>query len=176
MKALRSTRLLGLAVAIGAATLLVAAAQAGTSRVNPTGAAVTVVALEKTALGTILVDPRGRTLYLFEKDRNGMSMCNTACVKYWPALTSHATPRAAKGVIQALLGLTRAGGAVRQVTYAGHPLYAFAGDKRPGQTNGENLSAFGAEWYAVAASGRKVEPHATADSNSGSGGGYAGGY
>jgi predicted lipoprotein with Yx(FWY)xxD motif len=171
MKPLLSTRLLGLAVAIGAATLLVAAAQAGTSRANPTGAVATVVALKKTALGTILVDPRGRTLYLFEKDRNGMSMCNTACVKYWPALTSHATPRAAKGVSQALLGLTRAG-AVRQVTYAGHPLYAFAGDKRPGQTTGENLSAFGADWYAVAASGRKVEPHETADSNSGSSGGY----
>jgi predicted lipoprotein with Yx(FWY)xxD motif len=101
MKQLLSARLFALAVAIGAAALLVAAVQAGTS--SP-GA---VIALRKTALGTILVDARGRTLYLFEKDRRGVSTCNTACVTYWPALTSHGTPRAGLGVHQSLLGTTR---------------------------------------------------------------------
>jgi predicted lipoprotein with Yx(FWY)xxD motif len=76
MKQLLPTRLLALGVAIGAAALLVPATQAGTSSPSrPRAATGTLVALRTTALGTILVDAHGRTLYLFEQDRNGMSMC-----------------------------------------------------------------------------------------------------
>jgi predicted lipoprotein with Yx(FWY)xxD motif len=161
MKQLLSTRLIALGSvlgAIGAAAMLVATAQATVSSKSRVRDAGTVVALRKTTIGTILVDSRGRTLYLFEKDRNGVSMCNTACISYWPALTSHGAPRAAKGVRQSLLGLTRAAHhGVRQVTYAGHPLYTFVGDKRAGQTAGEGLDDFGAEWYALETSGKKVE-------------------
>jgi predicted lipoprotein with Yx(FWY)xxD motif len=174
MKKHLSARLVALGIALGAATIVVVAAQAGTasrSREHATGA---VVALRKTALGSILVDSRGRTLYLFEKDRNGVSMCNTACVAYWPALTSRGTPRAGKGVQQSLLRLGRAQNGVRQVTYAGHPLYTFVGDKQAGQTTGEGLNNFGAEWYALAASGRTVK--ASQPSGSGSGSGYGSGY
>jgi len=160
-------RLLALGIALGAiggAAVLVAPAHGGTS---VKGA---VVALRKTTLGAILVDSRGRTLYLFEKDRGGMSACDTACVKYWPAFTSPATPRAGKGVQQSMLKVVRQHNGLRQVTYAGHPLYTFVGDKQAGQTTGEGLSNFGAEWYALAASGRKVE-----QSQQSSGGGYSSG-
>jgi predicted lipoprotein with Yx(FWY)xxD motif len=168
MKTLFSTRLLAAAIAVaGAALLLVAGVQASSSSHSRTGALVT---LRKTGLGTILVDRRGRTLYLFEKDRNGMSMCNSGCAKYWPPLTSRGTPRAGKGVRQSLLRLTRARHGARQVTYAGHPLYTFVGDKRAGQTSGEGLDNFGAEWYAVAASGHKIERHESAGGGSSSGG------
>ena len=176
MKQLLSSRLIALGIvlgAIGAATTLVTTAQAkvsSRSRIRDTG---TVIALRKTVIGTILVDSRGRTLYLFEKDRNGVSMCNTACASYWPALTSPGTPRAGKGVHQSLLRLSRARNGVRQVTYAGHPLYTFVGDKRAGQTTGEGLSNFGAEWYALAASGRKVEHSQASSGGYGSGGGYS---
>jgi predicted lipoprotein with Yx(FWY)xxD motif len=168
MKQLLSARLFALAVAIGAAALLVAAVQAGTS--SP-GA---VIALRKTALGTILVDARGRTLYLFEKDRRGVSTCNTACVTYWPALTSHGTPRAGLGVHQSLLGTTRRKDGRLEVTYNGHPLYTFVGDKRAGQTSGEGLNNFGDEWYAVGANGQKVEQPESTGRGSGSSGGYGG--
>jgi Secreted repeat of unknown function len=40
----------------------------------------TLVSVHKTALGRVLVDARGNTLYLFEKDKNGMSSCNGAFV------------------------------------------------------------------------------------------------
>jgi predicted lipoprotein with Yx(FWY)xxD motif len=166
MKYRLSTRLLALGIAVGAiggAALLVAPAHGGTS---VKGA---VVALRKTTLGAILVDARGRTLYLFEKDRSGMNACDTACVKYWPAFTSRATPRAGKGVQQAMLKVVRQHNGLRQVTYAGHPLYTFVGDKQAGQTTGEGLSNFGAEWYVLAASGQKVEQ------NQASGGGYSSG-
>jgi predicted lipoprotein with Yx(FWY)xxD motif len=167
MKKLLSTRLLAAGIAVGAALLLVAGVQASSSSHSRTGALVT---LRKTGLGTILVDRRGRTLYLFEKDRNGVSMCNSACAKYWPPLTSHGTPRAGKGVRQSLLRLTRSRHDARQVTYAGHPLYTFVGDKRAGHTSGEGLDNFGAEWYAVAANGHKVERHDSGGGGSGSGG------
>ena len=170
MKQLVSTRLLALGIALGAlaaATVLATTAEAKAVRLRaPSG---TLVNLRKTAIGAVLVDARGRTLYLFEKDRNGVSACNTACLGYWPALTSRGTPRAGKGVRQSLLRLGRADNGRRQVTYAGHPLYTFVGDKRAGQTTGEGLSNFGADWYALAASGEKVEQ------SQGSGGGYGSG-
>ena len=74
---------------------------------------------------------------------------------------------------QSLLGLTPAHNGLRQVTYAGHPLYTFVGDKHAGQTTGEGLNNFGAGWYALTANGKKVEPAAPAPST---GGGYGGGY
>jgi predicted lipoprotein with Yx(FWY)xxD motif len=152
-----STRLLTLGIALGTALLLLAAAQASSvshARMHAAGALVT---LRTTALGRILVDARGHTLYLFEKDRNGVSMCNSACTTYWPPLTSHGTPRAGKGVHLSLLRLARSRNGARQVTYAGYPLYTFVGDKRAGQTTGQGLDDFGAEWYALTPSGHKVE-------------------
>jgi predicted lipoprotein with Yx(FWY)xxD motif len=172
MKQLLSARTLALAIALGTALLLVAAAQAGDSSQPRTRATGALVALRKTALGRILVDARGRTLYLFEKDRNGVSMCNSTCAKYWPPLTSQGIPRAGKGVHQSLLRLARRRNGIRQVTYAEHPLYLFVGDKRAGQTAGEGLDNFGGEWYAVAANGHKVERGKTASDSSGSSGGY----
>ena len=44
-----------------------------------------------------------------------------------------------------------------EVTYAGHPLYYFAGDMAPGDTNGEGVDHFGAEWYMVSPAGATVE-------------------
>lgn len=139
--------------AIGVAMLVAAAAHAG-SHARSAGA---LVALRRTTLGSILVDARGRTLYLFERDRNGLSMCNSACAAYWPPLTSHGAPRAGGGVRASLLTLGRTRNGARQVLYAGHPLYTFVGDKRAGQTSGQGLNNFGAEWYVIAASGHKVD-------------------
>jgi predicted lipoprotein with Yx(FWY)xxD motif len=169
MKHRLSVRLLALGFALGAiagAASLVAPAKAGTT------AKGAVVALKKTSLGAILVDARGRTLYLFEKDRSGMSACNSACVQYWPALTSRATPRAGSGVHQSMLRVIRQQNGVRQVTYAGHPLYTFVGDKSAGQTSGEGLTNFGAGWYAIAATGRKIEQSKSSSGGSSSGSGY----
>ena len=166
-----SVRLLAFG-AISATAVLVAAAAYGGTRHATTGAAVS---LRKTTLGTVLVDARGHTLYLFEKDSRGMSACNTACVQYWPALTSRTAPRAGSGVKQSMLRLVRQHNGLRQVTYAGHPLYTFVGDKQPGQTTGEGLTNFGGGWYVVAASGQKVEKSQSSGNGYGSGGGYSSG-
>ena len=165
--------ILAVVAAFGAAALVAATALAGTSSRAHARASGALVTLRKTALGSVLVDARGRTLYLFQKDHNGLSMCTSACVAYWPPLVSHGTPRAGTGVKQSLLTLGSAHNGVHQVVYAGHPLYTFVGDKRAGQATGEGLKNFGAEWYVVAASGQKVEANGSA---SGVSSGYSSGY
>jgi predicted lipoprotein with Yx(FWY)xxD motif len=168
MKSLVKRRASAVGIALVAALLLMAAVQTASSSAARTGTRA-VVALRTTGIGSVLVDSHGRTVYLFEKDRSGLSMCNSACVKFWPRLTSHGNPHAGKGVHQSLLGLGRVRRGVGQVTYAGHPLYTFVGDKRPGQTSGEGLDNFGAEWYAVGPNGHKVE-HDKSGSSSSTGG------
>jgi predicted lipoprotein with Yx(FWY)xxD motif len=170
-------RILGFTIAaIGATMLTVGVAQAGTSLRSHHQAAGVLVSVRKTALGPVLVDARGRTLYLFGRDRNGLSMCSSACASYWPPLTSQGAPRAGSGVHKTLLTLGKAHNGVRQVLYAGHPLYTFVGDKRAGQTSGEGLTNFGAGWYTIAASGQKIDKSdGTSSSTSGSAGGYGSG-
>ena len=64
---------------------------------------------------------------------------------------------AIKGVQRSLLGTIRRPDGTRQVTYARHPLYRFSGDTRRGDTNGEGLRDFGAGWFALTPSGKKID-------------------
>jgi predicted lipoprotein with Yx(FWY)xxD motif len=165
------TLLIGIAGgAFVAAVLMVGTAAAGRT-------AATAVSTAKTPLGRILVDSRGRTLYLFERDRNGMSACTGACAQYWPPLTTTAKPVARGGARASMLGTAKRVDGKLQVTYAGHPLYTFKLDTKKGQTRGEGSDNFGAEWYVVGTNGSKIEKAAAA--TSGSSGGYrsgGGGY
>src|SRR3954454_15189014 len=111
----------------------------------------------RSALGKMLVDGKGNTLYLFEADKTPASMCNGACATDWPPLTTSGKAAAGKGVAAAKLGTSKRGDGTSQVTYNGHPLYLYAGDTAPGQTAGEAIDAFGAEWYVVSPAGAKIE-------------------
>jgi len=115
------------------------------------------VSTAHTALGSVVVDSRGRTLYLFEKDKRGHSACSGVCAAYWPPLLTSAKPLAAPGTKQSLLGTIRRSDGGKQVTFAGHPLYLFSGDTKRGETNGEGLTDFGASWYALSPSGKKID-------------------
>jgi predicted lipoprotein with Yx(FWY)xxD motif len=115
------------------------------------------VALASSKLGKILVDAKGRTLYLFEADKGSTSMCNGACASAWPRLTTGGKPLAGAGVSARKLGATKRSDGTTEVTYNGHPLYTFAGDSAPGQTAGQGSDAFGAEWYVLSAAGNKIE-------------------
>jgi predicted lipoprotein with Yx(FWY)xxD motif len=111
----------------------------------------------KTSLGKIVVTRRGMTLYLFLKDHRHGSHCYKACAKAWPPLLTHGKPRAGRGIKASLLGTTRRKDGRLQVTYARHPLYRYTDDKRPGQTKGQGSKAFGANWYVVSPSGKKID-------------------
>jgi uncharacterized protein (TIGR03118 family) len=161
------------AAALAAAALVSAAFGDTSSAAPPRASKGALVALGKTALGNVLVDARGRTLYLFEKDKLGRSACYGPCAAYWPPRLSPAKARPGSGVRASLLGVTKRTDGKRQVTYAGHPLYTFVGDKKAGQTTGEGLKDFGAAWDVIAASGRAIEPAASDPTGSGgTGGGY----
>jgi predicted lipoprotein with Yx(FWY)xxD motif len=108
-------------------------------------------------LGTFLVGPDGRTLYLFEKDTGTQSTCSGACADAWPPLVTTGAPTATGAAKAALLGTTMRDDGTTEVTYAGHPLYYYAGDAAPGDTNGQDLDQFGAEWYALSPSGAAIE-------------------
>ncbi len=122
-----------------------------------TAAGGATVAVKSAKLGAILVDGAGRTLYLFEKDKGTTSSCYGACAGGWPPYTTTGAPQAGSGVSAPLLGTTARTDGKTEVTYHGHPLYYFVGDSKPGDTNGEGVNAFGAEWYVLSAAGNKVE-------------------
>jgi len=120
------------------------------------GAAVLKVA-DAPGVGPILVDARGFTVYDFHKDRGTTSACYGACAGVWPPVLTDGAPRARQGASAAQLGTTKRKDGTVQVTYAGHPLYTYAADKKPGEANGHDIDSFGAEWYALQGSGQEAE-------------------
>jgi predicted lipoprotein with Yx(FWY)xxD motif len=107
-------------------------------------------------LGTFLVDGRGRTLYLFGKDKTAKSRCADDCAAEWPPLLTTGKPTASGSARKSLLGTTKRADGTTQVTYNHHPVYLFASDKKAGDTKGQALRAFGAKWYVLAPSGKKI--------------------
>jgi predicted lipoprotein with Yx(FWY)xxD motif len=110
-------------------------------------------------LGTYLVDSAGRTLYLFEKDKTTKSRCYNACAQFWPPLLTSGKPKASGRAKASLLSTTKRRDGTRQVTYKGHPLYYYTADTKAGDTKGQDVDAFGAEWYILAPSGNKIHGH-----------------
>lgn len=131
----------------------VAGSPSGTPAPPVTSATVN---LRSTALGQILVDGRGRSLYLYEADKAGTSSCYGDCASVWPPLLTSGAPVAGSGLNQSLLGTTtRKDGSV-EVVYNGHPLYYFVSDKQAGDTTGQAISSFGADWFVLTAAGSQV--------------------
>jgi len=153
----RATVLLGGLIAV---VLAVAGCGGGSAGYGGSAAAPSSgnasIKLASSDLGRILVDAQGRTLYLFEADKGAMSACGGACANVWPPLTTKGKPQVGAGVAAAKLGTSKRSDGTTEVTYNGHPLYTYAGDSGPGQTSGQGLDDFGAEWYALSASGAKI--------------------
>jgi predicted lipoprotein with Yx(FWY)xxD motif len=127
-----------------------------TSKAAPP-AATAVVSAKSSSLGTFLVDAKGQTLYLWDADHGSKSTCNGECATNWPPLTTKSAPKAGAGVKASLLGTTKRADGTQEITYAGHPLYTFAGDTAPGQTTGQGSGAFGAPWWVVTPAGQAIQ-------------------
>jgi predicted lipoprotein with Yx(FWY)xxD motif len=126
-----------------------AASASSASSAQPT-TSVTIAA-RSSRLGQIVVDAAGNTLYAFDKDTagSGSSACYAACAAVWPAATLNGQPSAGPGLTGTLATLTRTDG-TKQISLNGHPLYHYAGDGAPGDTNGDG---FGGIWHVVHTTG-----------------------
>lgn len=125
------------------------------------GSEGTVSATGISGLGTVLVDSEGRTVYMFAKDHGTASSCYGACAQGWPPVIAEGKPSAGEGAMSSQLGTTKRKDGTMQVTYAGHPLYTYAGDTAPGEANGNESTAFGGKWSAMDEAGEAVAGTAT---------------
>lgn len=130
-------------LALLAVLALLAACGSGSSN----GSESTVVAsAEKAKVGSVLVDAEGRTLYRFTAEAQGLPVCTGACVGTWtPALAGTAS-----GLPKHVATVKRPDGGKLQLTYDGHPLYRYAGDRSKADANGQGV---GGQWYVVKAGG-----------------------
>ncbi|MGA8746498.1 MAG: hypothetical protein WB507_11620 [Solirubrobacterales bacterium] len=117
---------------------------------------MTVASTSNSKFGEIIVTSSGVTLYDFHKDKGSKSSCYGSCAKIWPPLTTAGTPVAAAGTKASLLGSSRRGDGITQVTYNGHPLYTYVGDSKSGETSGNGLTEFGGSWHALHPDGKEA--------------------
>jgi predicted lipoprotein with Yx(FWY)xxD motif len=146
------------AALVGAASCsTVASAQSGGSSAH--SARTFTVQLRHTSLGTILSSSSGSTLYLFTRDHASANSCVkvSGCPAAWPALEVSGSPTAGPGVQASLLSTIRLPGGGKQVVYAGHPLYLFSDNEKPGSVSYVGITEFGGEWEALNAAGRSVK-------------------
>ncbi len=146
-----------------------ASASSSASTAKTTSSAT--VAVANSALGNVLVDAQGRTLYMFGADMGTTSTCSGACAQNWPPLLASGNATVGNNAKASLLGDSTRSDGKHQVTYNGHPLYLFSGDHKAGDTNGQGINAFGGKWHALTATGNQVTANA-ASGGSSTGGGY----
>lgn len=147
-----------LACAVVGATSLSAVAGAQAGAVGAHASRSTSVDLRHTSVGTVLTSASGVVLYEFTRDHASHNSCVSisGCSGAWPALETSGRPSAGAGVHSSLLSTTRLSGGAEQITYAGHPLYLFSGDSKPGSTSYVGIEEFGGAWDALNASGGAV--------------------
>ncbi|MFG2819976.1 hypothetical protein ACGFX4_11180 [Kitasatospora sp. NPDC048365] len=135
-----------------------------------------LLAATSASLGPIVTDAAGRTLYRFDKDtaKPSASTCTDACAAKWPPVPAQ-DKVAVTGVDSALVGTVTRPDGTKQLTLGGWPLYRFAGDSAPGQTNGQGV---GGTWFASAPTGKKAQaaPAQTAPAQGQPTGGTSYGY
>ena len=118
-----------------------------------TGAATVMVATNATH-GQILVDGEGRTLYLFTPDEAGTSTCYDDCATAWPPLLVTGEITVGPGLDDSDFSTATRTDGGDQVKIGNWPLYYFATDVAPGDTNGQGLFD---RWYVVSPSGEAIK-------------------
>ena len=108
----------------------------------------------ETSLGEVVVDGKGMTLYMFDKDTQGgdTSACTGACLQNWPPLIASGDEPKADGVTGELGTIETADGEM-QVTLNGWPLYYFAGDSAAGDVKGQGVKDV---WWGLSPAGERM--------------------
>jgi predicted lipoprotein with Yx(FWY)xxD motif len=131
-----------------------AGSKAATQLAAKSAATVHTKTLKK--LGTILVNSKGKTLYMFVPDHQKKVTCKGSCAVAWPPLKlkKGLKPTAGGAAKKKFLGLDG-----RVVTYNRWPLYTYVGDSKPGQANGQAQDLNGGLWYVLSPSGKVIKKH-----------------
>jgi predicted lipoprotein with Yx(FWY)xxD motif len=120
---------------------------------GPSGPAMVNVGKDA-KLGSILVDDKGMTLYLFTNDTPNTSTCYGKCATFWPPLLTNGNAVGGTGLDASKFGTTARTEGTTQVTYNGWPLYYFAKDKQPGDVTGQGVTN---NWYVVSPAGDAIK-------------------
>ena len=134
-----------------------APSEAAPSEAAPSEAAGSAtISLSTTALGDIIVEDEGKTVYAFMPDSAGTPTCYDDCATNWPPLLLEdgATATAGEGLDASKLTTVDRTDGTKQVKYGDWPLYYFAGDSAAGDTNGQGV---GTKWYVVDATGAMIK-------------------
>jgi predicted lipoprotein with Yx(FWY)xxD motif len=116
----------------------------------------TTLRVRNTSFGRILVDGKGRALYLFTREPSAKSRCYGQCAVAWPPFYARGKLRAGSGLDAGKLRSSRRRDGRRIVTYNGHPLYYYVSDRKPGQVTCHNVVEFGGTWLVVNPEGNAV--------------------
>jgi predicted lipoprotein with Yx(FWY)xxD motif len=157
---LRRTAVLVPAALVGL-TLLVSACGGGggvtTLSGTPTTDGSLTLTLQHSPVGPILATGGGATLYDFVPDTPTHSACiSNVCIFQWPPLVTSGPVRVGKGVDRSLVGTLRRPDGSTQLSYGGHPLYAYNGDVSPGVVMGQAVNQDGGLWYVLTAQGKQI--------------------
>jgi predicted lipoprotein with Yx(FWY)xxD motif len=150
-------KMLFLGLTVAAATLVTTTSLATGSATMTAAVKISTRKLPK--LGTVLVNSKGRTLYMFVPDKRKKVTCVGSCAAAWPPVK---LPKGAKAVAvgkvkASLLGSDRDPAGGRVVTYNKWPLYTYVGDTAPGQAKGQALNLNGGLWYVLSPSGKVIK-------------------
>jgi len=125
----------------------------GQTPTTPAATGPTTVKLASSELGQILVDSKGMTLYVDEKDKPGAPNCTGACLTVWPPAAAPASPTFGAGLDATKFSTVTASDGTKQLAVDGFPLYTWTNDKKPGDTTGQDVNGF----YVVGKDYKKVE-------------------
>ena len=140
----------------------VAPAAGGSSSAPAASGSASSLKTMSTSIGTVLVDPSGKTVYELVGATAANNMCSGGCLSIWPEVTANGS----------------------QVVVNGHPAFTFSGDSSSGETKGQNLTDQWGKWLALDASGNPISapaavtstapasPKATTKAPSGGGGAF----
>jgi predicted lipoprotein with Yx(FWY)xxD motif len=122
------------------------AAVGPTTTASAATAAPSIVGVADNALGSIVVDSKGRTLYAFTKDIDGTSTCVDGCAKAWPALVVNGDIVVGNGLDKGQFTTSARADGTKQLKLGKWPLYYFSGDTAAGETNGQGS---GGSWFVI---------------------------
>ena len=134
-------------------------AKSGVAGARHVTKSATVMTRKIKKLGVVLVNSRGRTLYMFVPDHRKRVTCKGTCAKVWPPLKikKGQRPRAGGAARQKLLGTDKNPAGGRVVTYNRWPLYTYNADHRAGQATGQGIKLNGGLWYVLSPSGKVIK-------------------